>query len=71
MAPTKEEILEKKFFITEETKYHVWDYVYKSILSAMEEYAQQSSQEKITTCMYCEKKLKPGEAIVLCKECTE
>jgi len=22
-------------------------------------------------CMYCEKQLKPGEAIVLCKECTQ
>jgi hypothetical protein len=22
-------------------------------------------------CMYCEKELKPGEAIVICKECTQ
>ncbi len=23
------------------------------------------------SCMYCEKKIKRGEAIILCKECTE
>ena len=26
---------------------------------------------KNSSCMYCEKKLKENEAIVLCKECTE
>ena len=34
-------------------------------------YMFQSPPNKHTSCMYCEKKLNIGEAIILCKQCTE
>jgi Zn finger protein HypA/HybF involved in hydrogenase expression len=36
-----------------------------------EEYEINISQPKKYICMYCEKKMNPTEAIILCKECTE
>lgn len=47
MKQTPQEIL-KDFGITEETKHHSYDYLYKAMIKAMEIYAEQPSGCKRT-----------------------
>ena len=67
---TKESILKSQLLhdnipFSNKTFEKDWGYV----LEAMEEYRQQEPLNR--NCMYCEKPLKDGEAIILCKECIQ
>jgi len=43
----------------------------RDVAQLMVQYANYILMNKERSCMYCEKKLKPGEAIIVCEECIQ
>lgn len=65
----KQEILKKKG-ITPASKYHDYNYLYKSIITAMEQYHQHRlAEEKLTKCTNCGEMVKMISTGEFCPKC--